>query len=159
MHKCSTAIATGNPVLFYKMHYLGTIIKQNCFSHFANVTHQLTHTASLWVFLLNDNRWVKWLWADLRFHITAFFPSSFLKLVKFLVFASTSSDSAPPCGMKGNCSAPTPLPFLPKNPGNQTGNTTAGTKDVKDAYIKLIHDPGGIILHVHQQSGHRDHRL
>ncbi|CAJ1062791.1 transmembrane protease serine 9-like [Xyrichtys novacula] len=47
-------------------------------------------------------------------------------LVKFLVFPSALSESPPPCGVKGNCSVPTPLPFLPKNPVNQTGNITAG---------------------------------
>ncbi|XP_075899379.1 plasma kallikrein isoform X2 [Nelusetta ayraudi] len=46
-------------------------------------------------------------------------------LVKFLVFAPEPSDLAPLCGLKGNCSVPTLLPFLPKNPGNQTGNNTA----------------------------------
>ncbi|XP_074539398.1 tryptase gamma [Halichoeres trimaculatus] len=47
-------------------------------------------------------------------------------LVKFLVFPSGLNESTLPCGMKGNCSVPTLLPFLPKNPVNQTVNITSG---------------------------------
>ncbi|KAM6995300.1 uncharacterized protein LKV04_007523 [Tautogolabrus adspersus] len=47
-------------------------------------------------------------------------------LVKFLIFPSELSELSPPCGGKRNCSIPTQLPFLPKNPVNQTGNITAG---------------------------------
>lgn len=53
------------------------------------------------------------------------FPSLFV-LVKFLVFPSQFTESPPPCGGMKNCSVTTQLPFLPKNPMNQTGNTTAG---------------------------------
>ncbi|XP_044064275.1 transmembrane protease serine 6-like isoform X2 [Siniperca chuatsi] len=44
-------------------------------------------------------------------------------LVKFLVFPS--GESPPLCGVKGNCSVPTQLPFLSTSPVNQTGNITA----------------------------------
>lgn len=66
---------------------------------------------------------------DFSFYISALF-SFHSKLVKFLVFAPESSDLASPCGLKGNCSAPTLLPFLPKNPGNQTGINTTGDKSI-----------------------------
>ncbi|KAF0046020.1 hypothetical protein F2P81_002549 [Scophthalmus maximus] len=46
-------------------------------------------------------------------------------LVKFLVFPAEAGETPPPCGAKGNCSVPTPLSFLSKNPVNQTGNITA----------------------------------
>ncbi|XP_051261844.1 putative serine protease 29 [Dicentrarchus labrax] len=46
-------------------------------------------------------------------------------LVLFLAFPSESGESPHLCGVKGNCSVPTQLPFLPKNPLNQTGNFTA----------------------------------
>lgn len=46
--------------------------------------------------------------------------------VKFLAFPSEVSESPPPCGVKGNCTVLTQMPFLPKNPTNQTGNSTAG---------------------------------
>lgn len=52
--------------------------------------------------------------------------SSLLELVKFLVFPSESGESPPLCGVKGNCSVPSQLPYLAKNPMNQTGNITAG---------------------------------
>ncbi|XP_034029513.1 transmembrane protease serine 9-like [Thalassophryne amazonica] len=46
-------------------------------------------------------------------------------LVKLLMFNSETEDLTPLCGLNGNCSIPTQLPFLPKNPFNQTGNFTA----------------------------------
>lgn len=49
--------------------------------------------------------------------------------VKFLVFPAEAGETPPPCGAKGNCSVPTPLSFLSKNPVNQTGNITAGKKN------------------------------
>lgn len=48
------------------------------------------------------------------------------KLVKFLAFPSDQSETPPLCVGKGNCTIPTKLPFLPKNPANQTVNATSG---------------------------------
>ncbi|XP_029694898.1 serine protease 42 [Takifugu rubripes] len=46
-------------------------------------------------------------------------------LVKFLAFPSERKETPPLCGLEGNCTSPTQLPFLPKNPVNQTVNATS----------------------------------
>lgn len=64
-------------------------------------------------------------------------PSLFAS-VKFLVFPSEVNESPPPGGGTKNCSFPTQLPFLPKNPMNQTGNTTAGKIDIGSGDHKCL---------------------
>ncbi|XP_033181481.1 uncharacterized protein LOC113136754 isoform X2 [Mastacembelus armatus] len=52
-------------------------------------------------------------------------------LVTFLAFPSELGKTPPLCGVKGNCSVPTQVSFLSKNPLNQTGNITAGATCLK----------------------------
>ncbi|XP_015228359.1 PREDICTED: tryptase gamma-like [Cyprinodon variegatus] len=47
-------------------------------------------------------------------------------LVKFLAFPSETDESPPSCDAGGSCGVPSQVPFLSKNPANQTGNITAG---------------------------------
>nr|XP_019948233.1 PREDICTED: transmembrane protease serine 6-like [Paralichthys olivaceus] len=58
-------------------------------------------------------------------------------LVKFLVFPSEAEASIP-CGAKGNCSVPTPVSFLSKNPVNQTENITADCTAVANDGRRIV---------------------
>lgn len=68
------------------------------------------------------------LWTKKSYCAVFYFDTSvnfLFKLVKFLAFPSDQSEAPLLCGGKGNCSIPTQLPFLPKNPENQTVNATS----------------------------------
>ncbi|XP_014842339.1 PREDICTED: transmembrane protease serine 6-like [Poecilia mexicana] len=59
-------------------------------------------------------------------------------LVKFLAFPSESNEKPLPCDTGGSCTVSSQLPFLSKNPVNQTGNITAACQVMVNGGQRIV---------------------